>query len=341
MTDNANAASVDAARRTRPAWWVRSWPRVGVSSCLLGEPVRFNGGHKEHRFLTEALGTYVEWVPVCPEVEVGMGTPRDTVRLVEDAAGPRMVAPASGRDYTREMTAFAGHRTRELGAVGLSGYILKSKSPSCGLLRLPVYAGDQVSHREGRGLFAAVLATTAPLLAMEEEVGLDDPDVREGFVERVFAHARLRELFEGDWRPRHLADFHARHELQLMAHDPAAAKRAGQVLAVAGARSAAETERDYGEVFLRALAVAPTRDRHVDALQHTLARSRGGLADSHWRDVLSAVTAYRDGEVALSVPVAALRHHALAGRAEFVREQTYLDPFPAELRVGNHASGGE
>ena len=336
MSDHA-ASSVAPEHQTRPAWWVRSPPRVGVSSCLLGEPVRFNGGHKQDRFLTDVLGKHVEWVPVCPEVEVGMGTPRETLRLVDAGEGPQMVAPASGRDYTEDMTRFAERRIRELDDPGLAGYILKSKSPSCGLFRLPVYEGDQVSHRNGRGLFAAALAGAQPLLAIEEEAQLGDPDTRESFVERVFADARLRELFAGGWQRRDLVDFHARHKLQLMAHAPGRAKAAGRIVA-AGDCPPDQVESAYTRAFLETLAVRATIGKHVNALHHALGQMGDSLDHNRRHDILSTITAYREGQVPLSVPTTMLQHHAQAEGPDFMRAQTYFDPFPAELGLRNYAS---
>lgn len=337
MSSENAPASTRETRRPAPAWSVPSPPRVGVSSCLLGEPVRFNGGHKQDRFLTDVLGQYVEWVPVCPEVEVGMGTPRETVRLVQARDGPRMVAPASGRDYTLDMSTFAERRTRELGDLGLSGYILKSKSPSCGLFRLPVYSGEQVVHRQGRGLFAAQLAAAEPLLAVEEEGRMNDPGLRESFVERLFACARLRELFAQAWRTRDLVDFHARHKLQLMAHAPAGAKEAGRIVADGG-RPAESVEDEYSRVFLEILAVRATRGKHVNALQHALGQIGETLDDSRRHDILSTIEAYRDGHAPLSVPVTLLQHHAQADGPGFMRAQTYFEPFPAELGLRDHAA---
>lgn len=330
MSDYTAPAAVHDVSGNVPAWWVRSRPRVGVSSCLLGEPVRFNGGHKRDRFLTGMLDRYVEWVPVCPEVEVGMGTPRETLRLVDADDGPRMVAPASGRDHTREMGAFSERRVRELDALGLAGYILKSKSPSCGLFQLPVYEGEEVRHRRGRGLFAAALVAGEPLLAIEEEGRLNNPAFRESFVERVFAHARLRELFDGYWRQPDLVEFHARHKLQLMAHAPARAKEAGRIVA-GGEHPAEHVERDYTRTFLEALAVRATRGKHVNVLHHALGQVGEGLDDTRRHDMLSTIDAYREGHVPLSVPITLLAHHAQAAGPDLMRAQTYFEPFPVEL----------
>lgn len=331
MAQTATASWRDG--RSRPAWWVRAAPRIGVSRCLLGDPVRFNAGHKEERFLTELLNQHVEWVSVCPEIEVGMGTPRETLRLVEADGGPKMVAPGSGRDHTRDMTAFSHTRIAELQELDLAGYVLKSKSPSCGLLRLPVYAGEEVAHREGQGLFAAALVAAHPQLAMEEETRLRDPHLREHFLERIFAHARLQELLAGEWQVQDLAAFHTRHTLQLMAHDPALAEQARQLAGTARRRPADETRRAYSTTFLAAMATPPSRGGHILALQQAVGHVRDRVDHACRRDLLAVVSAYREGHVPLHAAITALRELAEGEGAGSIRTQTYFDPFPAELQV--------
>lgn len=318
------------ADEARPAWWVESRPRVGVSRCLLGEPVRFNGGHKQHRFLTGRLDAHVEWAPVCPEVEVGMGTPRETLHLAGDGGQTRLVASTSGRDWTEEMTDFAKRRVGEIQDLGLCGYVLKSKSPSCGLLGLPVRADGEVGRRSGRGLFAAELVARDPLLAVEEERDLDGQQRRESFLERVFAHARLRELFSGDWAYGDLVDFHARHKLQLLAHAPDVVKKAGRVVAQ-GRDEPGWAETEYSHAFLEALATPATIGKHVDALQHALGQLGDTLDAAVRQRILMDITAYQEGRAQRGVPISALREHARSEGPGFMAAQTYLDPFPAEL----------
>lgn len=328
-TVTEEARTPRGANPTAPAWWVASPPRVGVSRCLLGEPVRFNGGHKRNR----VLGPHVEWVPMCPEVEVGMGTPRETLHLVDAEGGPRTVARDSGRDHTQRMAAFAERRIRELDEHGPSGYILKSKSPSCGLFHLPVYAGGRERHREGRGLFAAALAKAGPLLALEEESRLGDPATWDSFLERIFAHARLRELFAQQWHQRDLVEFHARHELQLLSHDPGRADTAGRVASGAAAdrRPRARLEQDYAAAFLRALAAPVTRGGHARALHRALDQIGEALDPGRRRDIRSAIDAYRGGDVPVTAPVTALLRHVAGAGLTSTQTQTYFAPFPPEL----------
>ena len=193
--------------------------RIGVSSCLLGAKVRFDGGHKKDDFLVNTFGAWVQWVPVCPEVEVGMGTPRESVRLVREGAGVGMVAPRSGKDWTETMKAYSAQWVEKLAAAELFGYVLKKDSPSCGMERVKVY-GDGMPTKSGRGLFAEALLARFPNLPVEEEGRLCDPHLRDNFVERVFAYHRLRRFFSGRWTIGGLVAFHTAHKLQLMAHAP-------------------------------------------------------------------------------------------------------------------------
>jgi uncharacterized protein YbbK (DUF523 family) len=168
--------------------------RVGISACLLGQQVRFDGGHKRDPFLIETLGPYVEWVPVCPEVEMGLGTPREPLKLVRDGSSTRMIATRTGIDHTDAMNAWAAKRLEELARADLDGYVLKSKSPSCGLERVEVFRlnAENGSVRDGQGVFAAALLARLPLLPVEDEDRLSDPRLREKFIERLFAYRRLK-----------------------------------------------------------------------------------------------------------------------------------------------------
>ena len=293
-------------------------PRVGVSSCLLGSPVRFNGGHKRFRFLTDELDPYVDWVPYCPEVEIGLGTPREPIRLTVDG---RLVNRSGTADHTALMTALPLP-----GAV--DGYVFKAKSPSCGVWGIPRYRSDgEASGAVGSGLYAERVMASFPLLAVEDEGRLNDAGLREAFVERVFAAARLRSLLARAWEPGDLVEFHARHKLQLLAHDPARYRSLGRVAAAAGSAA------DYGELFLAALAGRATRGRNANALLHAYSRIGRALAAPRRSDLVARIDAYRRGEVPLSVPVALLAHYASGGDLPWLAEQTFLAPFPAELRL--------
>jgi uncharacterized protein YbgA (DUF1722 family)/uncharacterized protein YbbK (DUF523 family) len=309
-------------------------PRLGVSSCLLGAPVRFNGGHSEDRFLTRELGRHADWVAVCPEIEIGLGAPRETLRLVTGDGQTRLLSRSGSSDHTAAMRALAPQRLAEL--AGIDGYVFKSRSPSCGLRGIPRYRDGQVMDRTGRGVFAATFSDAAPLLPVEEEGRLNDARLREHFVEQIFAHARLRQSFAGQWRPADLITFHTRHKLQLLAHDPAGYREAGRLVAEAGTRAQAPLRDDYTRVFCQAIAVRATRGRHVNALQHAFGMISAGLDDTRRRDISAVIEALRRGEVPLSVPIALLRHHAAGAMIAYLEEQTYFEPFPADLRLRHH-----
>lgn len=306
-------------------------PRVGVSSCLLGQPVRYNGGHSRNRFVSDVLARYVDWVPVCPEIEIGLGAPRESLHLT----GEGQLVSSSGTDHTAAMMALAQRRQTELG--GLSGYVVKSRSPSCGLYSVRVHAGGRIVAGNGRGLYASRVLAADPLLPAEEEGRLNDPLLRESFVEQVWARARLNQLFAGPWRLRDLIGFHARHKLQLMAHDPARATRAGRVVAAAHARPEGEVRAEYTALFGETLARRVSPARHCNAMHHAFGLVSDHLDDTRRYDLLATIEAYRRGEVPLSVPVTLLRHHAGGCGAVYLATQTYLEPFPAGLGLRNHA----
>jgi uncharacterized protein YbgA (DUF1722 family)/uncharacterized protein YbbK (DUF523 family) len=299
-------------------------PRVGVSSCLLGEEVRFNGGHKRYRFLTDELAPYVDWVPYCPEVEIGLGTPREAIRLT--AAG-RLVNRGGTLDHTAAMTALPM-------PAELDGYVFKAKSPSCGIRAIPRYRDDGVpADHGGRGLYAGRVLDRFPLLAAEDEGRLNDAGLREAFCERIFAAARLRALLGGPWEPRHLVEFHAGHKLQLLAHDPARYRSAGRIVAAAGSAPRASTAAAYRDVFLAAMASPASRGRHANALLHAYSRIGRELDRARREDLVGWIGAYRRGEEPLSVPVALLAHYASGGELPWLAAQTYLRPFPGALRL--------
>jgi uncharacterized protein YbgA (DUF1722 family)/uncharacterized protein YbbK (DUF523 family) len=300
-------------------------PRVGVSSCLLGDEVRFNGGHKRYRFLTDELGPHVDWVPYCPEVEIGLGTPREPIRLTTDG---RLVNRDGTADHTQAMAALP------LPSPGIDGYVFKAKSPSCGIRAIPKYAEDgTVADHGGRGLYAARVLSAFGLLAVEDEGRLNDPGLREAFTERIFAAARLRALLASEWTAGDLVGFHARHKLQLLAHDPARYRMAGKVVAGAGTKPRSVISLAYSDLFLAALANPATAGRNANALQHAYSRIGRELDRPHRADLLARIEAYRRGEEPLSVPVALLAHYASGGDFPWLAEQTYLSPFPAGLRL--------
>jgi len=323
-------------------------PRIGISSCLLGQPVRFDGAHKRDPFLVETFGAHVEWVPVCPEVEAGFGTPRETMRLAltepqrrerGERFDPRHIAlllNKQGTDVTERLVSYSRKKAGTLAHARLSGYVLKKDSPSCGMERVKVYAPDGQVVRAGRGLFAEALMARLPNMPVEEEGRLGDPRLRENFVERVFAYRRLCSLFDGRWTAGQVVTFHTAHKLTLMAHSPAAYRSLGRLVAAAKAQSRAEFAAEYQSQFMRALAVVATPARHANVLQHMLGYFSNDIDADARGELLALIDEHRRGQAPLVVPMTLMRHYVRRLKVEYLLGQTYLEPHPRELNLRNH-----
>ena len=305
--------------------------RVGISSCLLCEPVRYDGGHKRDAFLTDELARHVEFVPLCPEVEIGLGVPRPALRLERRGDDVRMVVTESGEDLTERMRSWAQGAAERIAASGLDGYVLKKSSPSCGMERVKVYDENGAPARGGRGLFAAALMERLPLLPVEEEGRLRDARLREHFVARIFARARVREFLASDWGPAQLVEFHAGEKMLVRVHDPGLALELGRLVAEAGRLDRAELAARYEELHARALAKPATPGRHQDVLEHLAGHVTEEVSSEDRAELQRAIEEYRDGIVPLAVPLALLRRHIRAASAEWAAAQVYLEPAPREL----------
>jgi len=310
--------------------------RVGVSSCLLGQEVRYDSGHKKDRYLTDILDDYVEWVSVCPEVESGMSTPRPAMRLVEDGQNVRMAEIKSNIDHTTQMTKFSQLRVRKLRDQNLCGYILKKNSPSCGMTRVKIWKDKGMPRRDGRGLYASALMDAYPNLPVEEEGRLHDAALRENFIERVFAYRRLQDLFRPRWTVGQVMKFHTAHKLQLMAHSPAAYRTLGQLVAVTKEVPRAIFRNDYEDGFMTALAQLASRGRNTNALQHAAGYVKTKIDSASRNELADLIHDYRNGLVPLVVPLSLLRHHIRVHEIDYLAGQSYLQPHPKELMLRNH-----
>jgi uncharacterized protein YbgA (DUF1722 family)/uncharacterized protein YbbK (DUF523 family) len=311
--------------------------RLGISSCLLGAEVRYDGGHKRDTFLVGTLGRFVEWVPICPEVEVGMGTPREPIRLVRAAEAIRLLGSRSGDDWTERMERFARARVEKLVPLGLSGYVLKKDSPSCGMTRVKVFpSAPGVSERTGTGLFAAALMARCPSLPVEEDGRLLDPRLRENFVERVFAYHRLQATFARRWTVGDLVRFHTAHKLVLLAHEPTAYTALGRLVASASSAPRAEVRASYERGFMAALAKVATPGRHANVLQHMAGYFKKDLDEDSRAELQQLIDDHRRGLVPLVVPVTLVRHHVRRLGVSYLAGQVYLSPHPKELALRNH-----
>jgi uncharacterized protein YbgA (DUF1722 family)/uncharacterized protein YbbK (DUF523 family) len=311
--------------------------RIGISACIVGQEVRFNGGHKLDRFIRDTLGEYVEFVTVCPEVDIGLGVPRETLRLVRGkGTQPLLIAPKSGKAHTTKMLTYARAKVVELGKLDLCGFIVQKGSPSCGMERVKIYPAKEggTPTRDGRGLFAQVLMEKLPLLPVEEDGRLNDPLLRENFIERVFAYRRLRRLFAGRWTIGQLVAFHSNEKLLLMAHS--GYRPLGQLVAKAKQLPKAEVKDEYQRLFLNALSSKTTVKKHVNVLQHIAGYFKKPLDDDSRAEVHDLIDAYRNRLVPLVVPITLMKHHIRHLGLDYLESQTYLSPHPRELMLRNH-----
>jgi uncharacterized protein YbgA (DUF1722 family)/uncharacterized protein YbbK (DUF523 family) len=312
----------------------RSRLRVGVSACLLGQKVRYDGGHKRDDFVVDTLARYVTYVPVCPEVELGLGTPRESIRLEKHSGEVRLLGQRSGVDHTEAMRSYADVRVRALESEDLSGYILKKDSPSCGMERVKVIGRGGVPTKEGRGMFAGVLMDRFPLLPVEEEGRLNDPILRRSFVVRLYAGRRARDLFQGRWSRGAVVEFHTAEKLLLMAHSPEAYRELGRLVARLKETPREEFARRYQERLLSGLRQGATRGKHTNVLQHVSGYFKDA-ADDDRKEMAAAIDEYRRGLLPLEAPLTLLRHHARRAGEPWLRVQTYFDPCPKELLAEN------
>lgn len=309
--------------------------RLGISSCLLGEKVRYDGGHKHDPWLTGTLGRYVDFVPVCPEVEMGLATPREALRQVGDPQQPRLVTSRSGIDLTEPMLTWARQRVAALEGEGLCGFIFKSKSPSSGMERVKVYDERGVPQKTGVGLFARVFMEHFPLLPVEEEGRLNDPRLRENFIEAIFVLQRWRQMLASPSAGA-LIEFHSRHKLLLLAHSTEFYRQLGKRTARLQEEPLTQVVADYQQMLLRALHLLPTVPKHVNVLQHLLGYFKRQLSADEKQEVLETIESYRNGYLPLVVPVTLINHFVRKYDQPYLKQQYYLRPHPFELRLRNH-----
>jgi len=310
--------------------------RLGISSCLLGNQVRYDGGHKLDRFLTETLGRYVDYVPVCPEVECGMPVPRESMRLEGDPGAPRLVTTRTRVDKTEQMAVWARRRVAELEKEGLMGFIFKSDSPSSGMERVKVYNAAGMSVRSGVGMFARAFMEHFPLLPVEEEGRLHDPGLRENFVERIFALARWRELLAGKAGRGDLVAFHSRHKLLILAHGTALYQEMGRLVARVKQMPLERAFDAYQELLMRALKLRATAKKNANVLMHMAGYFKERLTAGEKAELGEVIEQFRTGLIPLVVPVTLLKHYVRKYDEPYLKDQVYLSPHPVELQLRNH-----
>jgi len=310
--------------------------RLGISSCLLGAQVRYDGGHQLDRYLRDVLGEYVEYVPVCPEVEVGLPIPRETLRLVENEEQQvRLVFSRSGEDITARMESWAQGRVKQLEQDQLDGFVFKSKSPSSGMERVKLYDRNSVPKKVGVGVFARHFMEHFPLLPVEEEGRLNDPRLRENFITAIFVLKRWRQMLAAGFTLGRLVDFHTRHKLLIMAHSQQHYRQMGKLVAAGREHSLAELRTLYLAELMAALRLKTTVKKHVNVLQHIMGYFKRDLAGDEKQEMVELIENYRRGLVPLIVPLTLLNHYIRKYNQPYLQQQYYLNPHPKELKLLN------
>ncbi|MCW8800140.1 MAG: DUF523 and DUF1722 domain-containing protein [Desulfobacter sp.] len=310
--------------------------KIGISSCLLGNKVRYDGGHSHDRFLTQTLGLFAEYVPVCPEVECGMPTPREAVRLVGPTENPRLVTQKTGKDKTEQMQTWIKGRLKELTNEDLCGFIFRSKSPSSGLYRIRVYGDDGKVRKNGIGLFAKAFTDAFPRIPVEEAGRLHDPKLRENFIERIFSLQRWRTLLGQNKSLGGLVEFHTENKLLILSHNQDIYREMGRLVAQGKNYDLNELFDRYEELLLKALKLKTTLKKNINVLHHMLGYFKKNLSGDEKDELLSVIDQYRSGYVPLIVPITLIKHYVMKYDQPWLKAQTYLNPHPFELKLRNY-----
>ncbi len=309
--------------------------RVAISACLLGQQVRYNGGHKESRLCSRVLSEHFEFVPLCPEVAIGLGTPREPIRLIGDPQAPRAVGTVDAScDVTDDLAGYGERMAAELDDI--CGYIFMQKSPSCGLERVKVYQDQgRPSEHSGQGIYAAAFCALRPDLPVEEDGRLNDPVLRENFLTRVFAYAEWQQLLRAGLTRKGLIDFHARYKYLLMATHPLQYKALGRLLGNLAQHDLDELAPRYFSQLMAALKQCATRRTHSNVLQHLSGYLKKALSGDEKQEMQQLISQYRAGIVPLVVPLTLLKHHLRRHPDRYVARQVYLQPHPENLSLRN------
>lgn len=309
--------------------------KLGISRCLLGQKVRFDGGHKKFSYATELLETFFELKGICPEVESGMNIPRPTIRLVGEANSPKLVEVLKPEnDHTDKMKKFSSEAVKQFS--DYSGFILKSKSPSCGMERVKVYQEAPQQPLMGVGIFAKILLDAFPLMPIEEEGRLNDPTLRENFIERIFVYHRWQSTVSKDPSPKSLLDFHTEHKLTLLAHHQGTYRELGRLLADLKSVDIKDFVKTYIEQFMAAMKKTASRQTHTNVLMHIQGYFKDVIDADDKAELTQSIDRYRLGQLPLIVPITLLKHHLLKHPDEYLQKQRYLFPYPEELMLRNH-----
>jgi uncharacterized protein YbgA (DUF1722 family)/uncharacterized protein YbbK (DUF523 family) len=310
--------------------------RIGISSCLLGNEVRWNSGHKLDKYLAHTLGQFVEYVPVCPEVEAGFGVPRESFRLVGDPDSPRLVTFKSKTDHTDRMLTWTQKRVGELEKEELCGFIFKSDSPSSGMIRVKVYNEKGMPHKVGIGMFARAFMEHFPLIPVEDDGRLNDPVIRENFILQIFTMKRWRDNLARKRGMGNLVDFHTLNKLLLLSHSPKHYRLMGKLVAEGKKMPLGDLYDQYQLLLMEALKLETTIRKNINVLQHLMGYFKKQLSGDEKQELLEAFDQYRSEYVPLIVPITLINHYVRKYDQPYLKQQTYLNPHPVELKLRTH-----
>ena len=308
--------------------------KIGISSCLLGEKVRFDGQHKYHWYINEVLEQYFEYISICPEVAIGMGIPRKSVRLVGNVDSPEMIEPGSGKNWTKDMHKYNHRILPKLSE--LSGYLFKKGSPSCGVFRTKVYQDNGIPLPHGQGIFAKAFVERYPLIPIEDEGRLNDAQLRENFIKRVFAYHRLKIQMDKKFKRSDWIKFHEQSKYLLLSHSRTHYSTLGNLVANMKHVPAKEFKSTYAKAYMETFKVKSTRKKNMDVLLHILGFMKTQLNSLQKKDLLQVIQSYREGTIPLIVPVTLLSHYIRVFDIAYIKDQYYLNPHPYNLSLRNN-----
>lgn len=312
--------------------------KIGISSCLMGNKVRWDGDHRQDRFLTDTLGIHLAYVPVCPETECGLGIPREPMRLEGNPDACRLISIETQQDLTNQMVQWTEKKLSDLFFENLDGFIFKSKSPSCGKERIPVYINTGgPAIKQGVGIFAKAFMTRFPQIPVEDDGRLHDPKLRENFVETIFTLKRWRQPRAEKPKMRHLLDFHTRNKLLILSHSPDIYRQMGKLTAGDPPLPLDVAFDQYETFLLSALKRPTTVKKNINVLMHLMGYFKKDLSGDEKIEILELIESYRNRSVPLIVPISLINHYVRKYRQPYLSSQTYLNPHPVSLKLRNHA----
>ena len=310
--------------------------KIGISTCLLGEKVRYDGGHKLDRYITDTLGNYFEWLPVCPEVEYGLPVPRESMHLIGDPASPRLVTVRTGVDHTEGMKKWAEDKLRQLEKEDLCGFIFKSRSPSSGIGGIKVYTLSGMPSNKGTGIFGGAFMRYFPLIPVIDDGRLHNPNLRENFIEQVLVYKRWKEFLKNSTKIRDLITFHTNLKLLILSHSPKHYDVLGKLVAQAKKYKPDVLYSEYIRILMEGLRLLATTKKNTNVLLHIAGYFKKQLSSEDKRELLEVIDQYHRGYVPLIVPIVLINHYVRRFDEPYLKMQFYLNPHPMELMLRNH-----